>query len=118
MKEDPTIIDTLMERVKEFTLAWLELNKLKAINRLAGVFSETLPDILIGVLGLTFLLFINLAVAFLLGDILGKIYLGFLVVSGFYLLLCLVLHFFMRGWLSRIAGNYLVRKIFRSERHV
>ncbi|MGB8490599.1 MAG: hypothetical protein WCE64_06030 [Bacteroidales bacterium] len=118
MKEDPTIIDTLMERVKEFTLAWLELTRLKAINRLTIVFSETLPDILIGVLGFTFLLFLNFAIAFLLGDALGKTYLGFLAVSGFYLLLSLVLHFFMRGWLRRTAGNYLVKRIFRSENNV
>ncbi len=118
MNENPSIIDTLIERVKEFTLSYLELTRLKAINRLTQVFAVTFPDALIAVLGLTFLLFLNLSVAFVVGDVLGKTYLGFLVVSGFYLLLSLVLHFLMRGWLRRIAGNYLVRKIFRSENDV
>jgi cytochrome c biogenesis protein CcdA len=118
MKEDPTLIDTLIERVKEFTLSYLELTKLKAINRLSQVFSETIPDALIVVLGLTFFLFLNLSAAFVIGDAIGQIWLGFLVVSGFYLLLSLVLHFVMRGWLRRTAGNYLVRKIFKSEKDV
>jgi len=113
MNEDPTLIDSLFKRLTEFGLTYFELLKLKAISRITATASALFPDIIVSTLILIFLLFINLGLAFWLGEVLGRIYLGFLTVAAFYLLLGLFSHIFMRGWLKKIAANYFIRKIFR-----
>ena len=113
MEEEPTIIDTLFERVKEFSVAYAELLKLKALDLAAEIISSVVPDILFAGFIITALLFINLGLAFWLGEILGKVYLGFLLVGSFYLVLLLIARFVMRGWLKEKIGNYFVRNIFR-----
>jgi hypothetical protein len=113
MKENPTSIDTLFERVTQFTLTYIELVKLKSINKISQLASTLFPDVVVLSLLFIFLLFANLGLAFLLGDLFGKVYLGFLLVAGFYLILGCVSHFFMRGWFKRIALNYLIKQFFR-----
>lgn len=112
MKEDPTLIDTLFKRVTEFTITYTELIKLKAVNKSAQVAGAIFPDLIISILMLLFLLFINLGLAFWLGDVLGKLYFGFLIVAAFYFLLGFITHFFMRGWIRKSAANYFIRQIF------
>lgn len=113
MKEDPTIVDTLFKRVTDFTLTYTELTKLKAINKLTQVASAIFPDLIISILMLVFLLFINLGLAFWFGDMLGKIYFGFLLIAAFYLVIGGITHFFMRGWIRKTVANYFIRQIFR-----
>jgi hypothetical protein len=113
MKEDSTIIDTLFERVKEYSIAYVELLKLRAIDFGAEVFSSILPDLIFTLLILVVLLFLNLALALWLGDVTGRLYLGFLLVGGFYLLLGFASRLFMRGWFKRRIGDYFVKHIFR-----
>jgi Putative Actinobacterial Holin-X, holin superfamily III len=113
MKEDPDLIENLFKRVSELSLAHIELIKLKAIDKTTGFISSIFPDFIIGILLSVFVLFLNLSLAFWLGKVLGEIFYGFLVVSLFYLLLGLISHFFMRGWLKKAMTDYLIRQFFR-----
>jgi len=113
MKEDPTFIDTLFKRVTEFSMTYVELIKLKTLDRASEVLAAIFPDFIISTLMMVFLLFINLGLAFWLGDLLGKVYFGFLLVAGFYFVLALVFHFFMRGWVRKAASNYFIRQLFK-----
>lgn len=113
MNEDPTLIDTLFKRVSEFSITYIELLKLKAINKSTEVVSSVLPDLVVSILLFVFLLFINLGVAFWIGDLLGRMYQGFLIVAAFYFLLGFIFHFFMRGWLKKATADYFVKRIFK-----
>jgi hypothetical protein len=113
MKEDPTLIDTLFKRVTEFSVTYIELLKLKTINRASEVLSAIFPDLIVSTLMLVFLLFANLGLAFWLGDVFGRVYFGFLTVAGFYLLLGFIFHFFMRGWFRKVAANYFIKQFFK-----
>ncbi len=113
MNEDSTLIDSLFKRVTEFSVTYIELLKLKAISRVTAIASTVFPDIIVSALILIFLVFVNLGLAFWLGEVLGRMYFGFLVVAAFYLLLGLIFHIFMRGWLKKVAANYFIKRIFR-----
>ena len=113
MKEDSSLTDNLFERLTKFAVTYVELIKLKAIDRTTEVVSAAAPDLITSSLMLVFLLFINVGVALWLGDILGKIYFGFMAVAGFYLVLGLVFHFFMRGWFKKVTGNYLIKQVLK-----
>ncbi len=112
MNDDPTLVDSLFKRVTEFSLTYVELLKLKTISRFTTVVSTVFPDIIVITLILIFLLFVNLGLAFWLGDVFGRMYLGFLTVAAFYLFLGLISHIFMRGWLKKVATNYFIKRIF------
>ncbi len=116
MKEDPTLIDDLFKRVTEFSITYIEIIKLKTLDRFSEIVSAIFPDFIVSIIMLVFLLFINLALAFWLGDVLGRVYLGFLLVAGFYLLSGLIFHFFMRGWVRKTASNYFIRQFFKETR--
>ena len=107
------MVDTLFDRVKEFGIAYAELLKLKAIDLASEILSTILPDIFFSALIVIVLLFINLALAFWLGEVTGRLYMGFLLVGVVYLVIGLVSRLLMRGWFRKKIGNYFVRNIFR-----
>jgi|WetSurMetagenome_2_1015567.scaffolds.fasta_scaffold04212_11 hypothetical protein len=113
MEEEPTTIDTLFARVKDFSVAYAEMLKLKALDFAAEIISSVVPDLLFAGLIVAALLFINLGIAFWLGGILGKTYLGFLIVGCFYLVILVILRLVMRSWLKSKIGNYFIKNIFR-----
>jgi hypothetical protein len=113
MKEDPGLTDTLFKRVTEYNITYIELIKLRTINKIIKVISAIFPDFIVSAFFVVFLLFVNLGLAFWLGDALGKVYFGFLLVSAFYFFLGLFSHFFFRGWFKKAIANYFIRKFFR-----
>jgi hypothetical protein len=113
MNEDPDLIENLIQRVRELILTYIELIKLKAVDRISAVISSLLPDIIVSLLVFIFLAFLNLALALWLGELLGKIYFGFLAVGGFYFILGMISHFFLRGWLKKVTTTYIIKQFFR-----
>lgn len=113
MKSESNVTDTLFERMKEFSFAYAELIKLKAINVATEIISAIIPDVIFTLLMFTVTLFLTIGIAVWLGGVMGKLYLGFLLVGSFYLLIGLISHFIMRGWLKRRLGNYFIKNIFR-----
>ena len=113
MNDDPDLIDGLVKRLTEFGLTYLELIKLKTINKATNIVSAIFPDLIVSTLFMIFLFFLSLGLALWLGDVLGKIYLGFIAVSLFYFVLGLVSHFFMRGRFKKASENYFIKQFFR-----
>jgi hypothetical protein len=113
MKEDPDLIDGLVKRLTEFGLTYQELVKLKIVNKATNIISAIFPDLIVTTLFMIFLLFLNLGLALWLGDVLGKIYFGFLAVSLLYLMLGFFSHFFMRNRFKKAAENYFIKQFFR-----
>lgn len=114
MKEESDTVNTLFDRMKEFSVAYTELIKLKAINLATAVISVIIPDIVFSIVMLTVGIFLNIGIAIWLGGIMGKLYLGFLMVGLFYLVVGLISHFTLRGWLKKRLGNYFIKIIFRN----
>jgi hypothetical protein len=113
MKEEPTLVDALFERVNELGVTWIELMKLRAADKASDAVSSVVPPLIIILLAFGFILFINISLALLLGDLLGRVYIGFLLVACFYLILGVVLHFFLRRRIKKATADYLIRQFFR-----
>lgn len=113
MKNEFNVADTLIERMKEFGIAYAELIKLKAIKLASEIISAIIPDVIFSLLMFTIVLLFTIGIAIWLGGVMGKLYLGFLLIGSFYLLIGLISHFIMRGWLKRQLGNYFIKNIFR-----
>jgi hypothetical protein len=113
MEDHTKLIESLFERVTEYGKTSYELAKLKAIDKTSDVVSSFIPHTVVFVLIASFLLFLNLGIAFWLGEILGKTYFGFFVVAGFYVITGSVIHFFMHKWIKKRVCNSIVKLLLK-----
>jgi len=111
MAENVNTIESLLERVEDYGKTSFELVKLKALDKTSDVLSSFVPHSVVVCFIAAFLLFSNLGLAFWLGEIFGKIYYGFFVVSAFYGVTGLIMHFFMHKWMKRIVCNNIIKQV-------
>ena len=111
MDTQKNLIDPLLERVETYTKTSFELVKLKALAKTADVtstlFSRSIFILLVSVFAFT----INIAVALWIGDLLGKNYYGFLIVSAFYALASIILLIVHPSIKTRI-NNTIIKQLF------
>lgn len=113
MEENPNMIESLFERAADYGKTSFELAKLKALDKITDFVSSLIPHSVVIVLISLFILFLSLGLAFWLGDILGKMYYGFLAVAGLYGFAGVIIHFFMHKWLKKVAGNYFIKQVLK-----
>ena len=113
MEDNAKLIESLLERATEYGKTTYELVKLKALDKTSEVVSSFIPHSIVIVLIVSFMLFLNLGLAFWLGGILGKTFYGFFAVAAFYGLIGIVIHFFMHKWLKKLVSNYIIKHVLK-----
>jgi hypothetical protein len=113
MEDHSRVIASLMERATEYGKTSFELIKLKALDKTADVVSSLIPNSVVIVIILTFLLFFSLGMSLLLGEALGKVFYGFFVVAAFYGIAGVIVHFAMHKWLKRLVSNSFIKKVLK-----
>jgi len=111
MDENLKTVELLIEKAVDYGKTGFELAKLRSVEKVSDVVSSLIPHFVVLILFASFMVFLNLGLAFWLGDILGKTFYGLLVVAGFYGICGFVLHFFMHKWFKRVVGNYFVKTL-------
>jgi len=111
MEDNTGIIEELLEKAADYGKEELELAKLKAIDKASDIVSASVPGLIVMVSASVFLLFLNLGVAIWVGGLLENLFLGFFVVSAFYGIIALILQLFMRKWLKRKVGDYIIKRV-------
>jgi len=113
MEDNTKLLESLLERATEYGKTSYELVKLKALDKTTDVVSSLIPHSVVVIFIASFMLFLNLGLALWLGDILGKIFYGFFVVAGFYVITGIIIHFFMHKWFKRLVSNYFIRHVLK-----
>jgi len=113
MEDKTKLFELLLEKVANYGKTSIELGKLKVIDKTADMGSSFITQSVILVIILSFLLFINLGLAFWLGELLGKIYYGFFVIASFYVIIGIFLHFFIYKWLNMIICNFIIKQMLK-----
>jgi fatty acid desaturase len=103
MDEKAKLLESLLESAKEYSRTSLELIKLNVIDKVAEILSSAIPLSVVIILFSSFLLFLSVGLAFWLGDLTGKIFYGFFIVAGFYILLAVIIHFLMHKRIKRLS---------------
>ncbi|MCG6190951.1 MULTISPECIES: hypothetical protein [Maribellus] len=106
-------IESLLESAADYGKTSYELVKLKTINKTSDVVSSLIPHAVVFLVLTSFLLFLNLGVAFWLGEIFGNMFYGFFVVASFYGIIGLVLHFFMHDRIKKKISDYIVKQALK-----
>ena len=111
MENNTTTIEKLIEKAEIYSKTTLELCKYEAVYKSADIFSNLAVKLAITIVVVMFLLFANIGLAFFLGDYLGEIYYGFLVIGTFYLFIAILLYIFKDEWIRNPVSNFIISKI-------
>ena len=101
-------LEKLVDQISKFMELKMEIYELKVKEQLVGIISNFATLALIFSLGLFMLLFASLALGFYLNTLLESTFLGFFLVGGLYLLICLTLILFK----DKIITNNLLQAFF------
>ncbi|MBE0662427.1 MAG: hypothetical protein IH597_08160 [Bacteroidales bacterium] len=112
MEDDANRFETLLERAIDYSKTSIKLAKLQAVKEITDVVSTWIPHTIVLVLVSTCILFISLGLALLIGEALENIYYGFFIVSGFYGIIALALHFVFHKGLKKYFLQCLVKNLF------
>jgi len=110
MEDNAKLIETLFEKATDYGKTSLELVKLKAIDKTSDIVSSIIPHSVVFVVLVLFMLFLNLGIAFWLGEIMGKIFYGFFIVAAFYILTGIILHLFLHKRIKNLLYNYFIKQ--------
>lgn len=111
MKQDTNIVDSLLTQAAEYGRISYELGKLHVVDFTANTASGLITRLMVRLLTSCFILFLSLGIAYWIGNRLGELSYGFLIVGAGYGLLAFVLRFFMYKWIKRMLNDYLIRQI-------
>ncbi len=113
MQEKMELIESLLDRVKEYSKTSFELVKLKTFDKTSDVLSSLVQVLLICVFIVMFLLFLNLGIAFWLGKILGNDFWGFFIIGAFYGVIGFIIRVFMYKRLKRLIRDYTIKLMLK-----
>ena len=113
MEEIVDSIEALLESAADYGKTSYELVKLRTIDKTSDVISTLIPHAIVFLVLTSFLLFLNLGVAFWLGKILGNMFYGFFVVAAFYGIIGLILHFFVHDQIKKKISDYIIKQALK-----
>ncbi len=111
-KQQPTLtlIESLISQSKDYAVNRLELYKLKLVDKTSNVASLVVAGIALFVVFFIFFTVLNIGIALLIGDLVGRYYLGFLIVAALYAIAGLVLFKGRNKFFKTPITGMLIRK--------
>lgn len=83
-KPTVTLIESIFNQSKEYAGDRFELYKLKLVDKTSTVASAVVAGVALFIVFLIFFIVLNIGIALLIGDLVGKSYLGFLILALVY----------------------------------
>ena len=104
-------IEKLISKAEVYSKTTLEICKYNTIYRSADILSSMAVRIVLMAIFVLFSLFLNIGIALMVGEYLGRFYYGFFVMAGFYILVGFVFILFQQELIKNPVSNFLIRKI-------
>ena len=111
MENQTSSIESLWDRVRSYIETRIELIKLKTIDKSSSAISGIVSTIVVVLICMIFLMLLNFGIAFLLGELLGKVYYGFFVLAAIYGITGLVLYNSREKILKTPIVNSMIKKM-------
>lgn len=110
MENTKVAFETLIEKAEEFGNTAIELSKLKAVNASAIVVSSLITRLVIIITIAVFLIILSIGLSIYLGNKMGEMYLGFMIVSLFYLILTIIFHYKLYQWIKKPISELIIKE--------
>lgn len=93
MERKSSLVEPMLEKAKEYGETSLELFKLKVLDKSANVLSIIMSRLMLFFTVFLFLLTLDIALGLWLGELLGKVYYGFMIMTFIYGLVAVILYY-------------------------
>jgi len=110
METTANSIESLFEKAEAYGKTTYELSKLKLLETTNIVVTSLIAKLSVVLMISMFSFVLSIAVSLWLGDLLGKVYYGFFIVAGFYLIAGIVLHFFLHSWVRKPISELNIKQ--------
>lgn len=110
-----TNFEQLYNKAALYTKTSLELAKLKAIDKTSDIISSLAVIISISMIVAMFTLFLNIGIALWIGEILNNMSLGFLIISGFYVIVAIIVYVLRKSLIKEPIDNLIVSKLLETK---
>lgn len=115
MKEKSPVISELRQLITEYFDARLKLIKLETFEKIAKVTAVLFSSLVVALLGFFLLFFLSLSAGFYLGKIFDSLALGFLAVTGLYLILFALVLFMKKDLLENLLIERIIGELTKKE---
>jgi uncharacterized integral membrane protein len=111
MENDPTAVEELFYKLKDYIETTVDLYKLKAINKVSGFTSTIIVSIILIILLFLILICISVGFALLIGLWLGHAFWGFFIMGVLYLIIGLILFSSRSKLLKEPISNKFIKEL-------
>lgn len=115
MTDSDSEIEKLIEKIEQYGTKTFELWKLQILKRSIVLFTSIVSNSGVLFILLFFILFLSISISMVVGEALGKLSYGFLIVSAFYLLLFILSYFFLHKWIKKPLANMIIKKVLNKK---
>jgi len=110
METPASLVETLFEKAEAYGKTTIELSKLKVLETTTRVATTLVAKLSVILILSLFVLVLNIGIALMLGEVLGKSYYGFFIVAAFYLVAGIVFHIFLHKWIKKPVGDLIIKQ--------
>lgn len=104
----------LISKTEKFTKTSIDLLKLNMVEKTADIVSSVTSGLTVILIVAMFTLFLNIGLGLWIGELLQSSYMGFLIVSGFYLIVAIVVYFYQNRLLKNPISDKIVVKLLKN----
>ena len=115
MSETLKKVEELTDHVKDYITTKVEITKLRFAEKTSLTIGNIIAAFVVAVLFLFVLLFGSIAGAWALSDWIGKNYAGFLIVTGFYLLVAIIVWFARNRLIRFPVMNAIIKMLHKKD---
>lgn len=115
MKEKVSVISELKQLITKYFDARLKLIKLETFEKIAKVTAVLFSSLVVALLGFFLLFFLSMSAGFYLGKLLDSNALGFLIVTGFYLILFVFVLMTKKNQMENFLIERIIGELIKTE---
>ena len=105
--------ETLLSDAGDYLDARTKLWKLRTIEHAAEIYSSLISRLVFVAIYSIVALFAMIGAALWIGEKLGRVWLGFFVIGGIFLVAGLLIYAFRRSWLDIPTSNAFIKKLIK-----
>lgn len=104
----------LISKTENFAKTSIDLLKLNMVEKTADITSSVTSGITVILIVAMFALFLNIGLGIWIGELLHSTYLGFLIVSGFYLIVAIIVYCYQDRLIKNPVSDRIVIKLLKN----
>jgi hypothetical protein len=113
MKEQTEEDKGLIGNIKEYANIRKELAMLTVAEKSSTAAAGAAAGSILAILALFIFFFGSLTLGFYLSEVIGNTYSGFLIITGFYLLVALIIYFTQENLIKKPIENGIIKNFFK-----